>query len=233
MKNLLKNKLFIGCAAAILVTVITVTAVLLLPGDKPNPVPDNPNGTSDVTVEPVNPDVSEPPVTPSLPTDEPSQSVEPDDKPPVNEIKVDGEPDEEPAVTEPPKIEDNQQKEDNKPIETPTEPDKDKTEQGTKSAEDIKPEEPDELVKEDDEKHEIPSDDKEKPVSTGEESKTEEEVTKPDVIVGDDNPGAPVFTPPTGGENPFDKGVTPEIDDKPVEDYIEPEEGRPGEGVHF
>lgn len=34
------------------------------------------------------------------------------------------------------------------------------------------------------------------------------------------------------GENPFGKGGTI-IDDTPVEDYIDPKEGRPGEGVHF
>ena len=47
------------------------------------------------------------------------------------------------------------------------------------------------------------------------------------------NKNAPEYIPSHGGDNPFDDDTKTEINDKPVDDYIDEGEARPGEGVHF
>ena len=47
------------------------------------------------------------------------------------------------------------------------------------------------------------------------------------------NKNAPEYIPSHGGDNPFDDDTKTEINDKPVDDYIDEGEDRPGEGVHF
>lgn len=61
MKNLLKNKVFIGTSAAVLVIAIIITAVLLLPNKVPIDETSQDPGTSDMTVNV--PDISTPPET--------------------------------------------------------------------------------------------------------------------------------------------------------------------------
>ena len=47
------------------------------------------------------------------------------------------------------------------------------------------------------------------------------------------NKNAPEYIPSQGGDNPFDNDTKTDIDDKPVDDYIDEGEDRPGEGIHF
>lgn len=61
LKNLMKNKIFIGSIAAVLVIAIAVTAILLLPSGKPN-VTDEPE-TSDTSTTDTVPEIEKPDTT--------------------------------------------------------------------------------------------------------------------------------------------------------------------------
>lgn len=50
MKNLMKNKIFIGCTAGILIVAVIITVILLLPDRPQIGTPDSASDTSDVTV---------------------------------------------------------------------------------------------------------------------------------------------------------------------------------------
>ena len=73
MKNLLKNKAFIGISAAVLVIVIAITAVLLLPDKVPIDEASQAQETSDVTVNV--PDISTPSET-SVISEQPDKEAE-------------------------------------------------------------------------------------------------------------------------------------------------------------
>ena len=84
-KNLMKSKLFVGGVSAVLVIIITVTAVLLIPNNTPSTTPDTSSGTSDVTVNAPDINVPEPNST-TAPTDTESNKPGETD---IDDISVD------------------------------------------------------------------------------------------------------------------------------------------------
>ena len=82
LKNLMKNKLFIGSAAAVLVLIIAVTAVLLLPDKTAEPVKEPETSAADSTVTP--PEIKVPDTASET---EPSVTEKPEELP--SDVSVD------------------------------------------------------------------------------------------------------------------------------------------------